>query len=149
VADTTRATPGPLYYPYCGLPHDAFTRCDDELEAQRDEDAAASAPEPRYRVPCEFCGTETRLAPSELLEERSVCEDCRKAVKWCASCEGKGCDACGSQGTDPSAGCQKRGRAFCEIEEGYCEACALRLAERKNEEAEQRGEHYREMGWAR
>jgi hypothetical protein len=114
-------------------------------------DTTRATPEPRIKVPCEFCGTEVKLAADELITNRVVCEECRASVKWCRFCGGLpgGCAPCNWTGLDPEGGCQKRGRAFCEIEEGYCEACALRITERKADEAEQRGEHYREMGWAR
>ena len=114
-------------------------------------DTTKATPDPRFKVPCEFCGTEVAVPGSELITSRVVCVECRTAVKWCRFCCGltDGCAACNWTGLDPEAGCQKRGRAFCDAEEGYCEPCSVRTAEQKAEESERRADHYREMGWVR
>lgn len=102
------------------------------------------------RVPCEFCGVPCDAWASQVEKHRIACKDCRGRVEWCPVCDGAGCAMCGMEGTSPSAGCQKVGRAYCEEVDGEtaCYACAVRLAEARACESEQRAEYAREIGGA-
>jgi len=111
-------------------------------------DTTNAASEPRYKLPCEFCGSELKVSESEVLKSRVACESCRARVQWCPECSGFGCDRCGHEGLDAKSGCQLTGSAYCEPETG-CESCRLRLIDRSIEQAEDRADHAREIGWAR
>jgi hypothetical protein len=122
-------------------------------------DTTRATPEPRYRVPCEFCGSAIGVLLPDLIGDRQCCEDCKKrlASSICLNCGGAGyddadlqgdhyvalrCGVCHGEGLKPDSGCPYSGNQFCD-QGRDCLSCGDRMLERAMDQAEAMGEHWR------